>query len=102
LYLSKLTLIWLFHNLSFIIPTGAASTPQLVFSHWQVLDVDPFFRATTEDELEEYGETGYEDSYGSHNVARKYITSVRKRKGLATNEKIVVSAEKQRTLARKK
>ena len=43
--------------------SGAASTPQLVFSHWEVLEEDPYFRATTEDELEEYGEAGYEASY---------------------------------------
>ncbi|CAK9098407.1 Elongation factor-like GTPase 1 (Elongation factor Tu GTP-binding domain-containing protein 1) (Elongation factor-like 1) (Protein FAM42A), partial [Durusdinium trenchii] len=36
--------------------SGAASTPQLVFSHWQVIPENPFFRATTEDELEEFGE----------------------------------------------
>lgn len=39
--------------------SGHASTPQLVFSHWDVLDVNPFFRATSEEELEEFGHTGW-------------------------------------------
>ncbi|GBG30221.1 Elongation factor-like GTPase 1 [Hondaea fermentalgiana] len=82
--------------------SGAASTPQLLFSHWQVIPENPFFRATTEDELEEFGERGYEESYQAHNRAYKYMQEIRKRKGLSTSEKVVVAAEKQRTLARKK
>ena len=81
--------------------SGAASTPQLVFSHFQVLDVNPFFRATTEEELEEHGETA-DDSYMAKNIARRYMDSVRRRKGLAVKEKIVVHAEKQRTLTKMK
>lgn len=82
--------------------SGAASTPQLLFSHWQIIPDNPFFRATTEDELEEFGERGYEESYQAHNRAYKYIQEIRKRKGLSTSEKVVVAAEKQRTLAKKK
>jgi len=82
--------------------SGAASTPQLLFSHWQVIPDNPFFRATTEDELEEFGEQGYEESYQAHNRAFKFVREIRKRKGLTTSEKVVVAAEKQRTLARKK
>jgi ribosome assembly protein 1 len=36
--------------------SGAASLPQLLFSHWQLVEENPFFRATTEDQLEEFGE----------------------------------------------
>jgi len=82
--------------------SGAASTPNLVFSHWQVIPENPFFRATTEEELEEFGERGYEESYLANNTAYKYLMQVRKRKGLSTNEKVVVAAEKQRTISRKK
>lgn len=77
--------------------SGAASNPQLVFSHWSVMDMDPFFQPQTEDEREDFGERVYE-----HNYVRKYIEAVRKRKGLARDEKIVVHAEKQRTLGRKR
>jgi ribosome assembly protein 1 len=77
--------------------SGAASNPQLTFSHWSIIEDDPFFQPQTEEEREDYGERIYE-----HNYVRKYIDAVRKRKGLARDEKIVVHAEKQRTLARKK
>lgn len=33
-----------------------ATSPQLVLSHWEVLDQDPFFKPTTEDEKEEFGD----------------------------------------------
>lgn len=73
--------------------SGAASNPQLVFSHWSVMEMDPFFQPQTEEEREDFGERVYE-----HNYVRRYIEGVRKRKGLARDEKIVVHAEKQRTL----
>ncbi|CEG35619.1 elongation factor tu gtp-binding domain-containing [Plasmopara halstedii] len=73
--------------------SGAASNPQLLFSHWSVIDVDPFFQPQTDEEREDYGERIYE-----HNFVRRYIETVRKRKGLSRDEKIVVHAEKQRTL----
>ncbi|KAG7379146.1 Elongation factor-like GTPase 1 [Phytophthora pseudosyringae] len=75
--------------------SGAASNPQLVFSHWSIIDMDPFFQPQTEEEREDYGERVYE-----HNYVRRYIEAVRKRKGLSRDEKIVVHAEKQRTLKR--
>ncbi|CAM9813988.1 unnamed protein product [Phaeothamnion confervicola] len=79
--------------------SGGGTTPQLSFSHWEVVDVDPFWRPLTEEEREDEGE-------GSHlnatNVARRHIDAVRRRKGLATADKIVMAAEKQRTLTRNK
>ncbi|CEL94296.1 unnamed protein product [Vitrella brassicaformis CCMP3155] len=70
----------------------------LQFSHWEVLDEDPFPEASmTEEELEEFGEQG-----PPPNTARRIVTTIRKRKGLATGEKVVVAAEKQRTLTRNK
>ncbi|CAM9477100.1 unnamed protein product, partial [Heterosigma akashiwo] len=78
--------------------SGAATAPQLAFSHWEVvIDLDPFWRPTTEEEREDLGEEVRES-----NFARRYIDAVRARKGLATDKRIVVAAEKQRTLARKK
>jgi ribosome assembly protein 1 len=75
--------------------SGAASNPQLIFSHWSIIDMDPFFQPQTEEEREDYGERVYE-----HNYVRRYIEAVRKRKGLSRDEKVVVHAEKQRTLKR--
>jgi hypothetical protein len=61
-----------------------------------LLQVDPFFVPTTEEELEEFGtETG-----GPANLARRLIDAVRRRKGLPVEEKVVAKATKQRTLKR--
>ena len=76
--------------------SGAVNQPQLQFSHWQILDEDPFSKPTTEDEIEEWG-----DSFGTRNRAKQIIDSIRKRKGMQTDEKIVENAEKQRTMKSK-
>ncbi|KAF8817860.1 elongation factor Tu GTP binding domain-containing protein, partial [Cardiosporidium cionae] len=68
----------------------------LQFSHWELLDEDPFPEASmTEMEMEEEG--GH-----PMNTARKIINDIRKRKGLITEEKVIIAAEKQRTLGRNK
>lgn len=74
--------------------SGAAS-PQLVFHGYEMLDEDPFWVPTTEEELEDLGEKADRE-----NVARRYMDSVRKRKGLFVEKKVVEHAEKQRTLKR--
>lgn len=61
--------------------------------------VDPFFAPTTEEEREEFGEEG--QGVGTANLARTLIDQVRRRKGLAVDKKVVESATKQRTRARK-
>ena len=76
--------------------SGAVNQPQLQFSHWQVLNEDPFSKPVTVDEIEEWG-----DSFGTRNRAKQIIDSIRKRKGMQTDEKIVENAEKQRTLKSK-
>ena len=85
--------------------SGEVTAPELVFSHWEVLDEDPFWIPTTEEEKEDFGQnlqTG-DLSTGVDNNALKYIRMVRKRKGLLVDSsKIVVAAEKQRTLSRKR
>lgn len=73
--------------------TSGLAVPYLMFSHWEALNFDPFWVPTTEEELLHYGVTA-----DSENIARKYINSVRKRKGLPVDEKVVDSAEKQRTI----
>jgi ribosome assembly protein 1 len=60
-----------------------------------MLDIDPYWVPTTEEELEDLGEKADRE-----NVARRYMDQVRKRKGLFVEKKVVESAEKQRTLKR--
>ncbi|PRP80862.1 Elongation factor Tu GTP binding domain containing protein [Planoprotostelium fungivorum] len=78
--------------------SGAAST-QLLFYGFEMLDQDPFFVATTEEELEDIG-----DNLGGEapNIAKLYINNIRRRKGLSVEEKLVEKADKQRTISRNK
>lgn len=78
--------------------SGNASA-SLMLSHWDRLSMDPFFKPLTEEEREEFGEEG--QGVGAPNLAKKLIDVVRRRKGLAVEEKVVESATKQRTRARK-
>lgn len=73
---------------------GAAS-PQLIFCGYEILDQDPFWTPFTEDELEDLG-----DVADKENVAKKYMDSIRKRKGLFVQKRLVVGANKQKTLKR--
>lgn len=75
--------------------TSGAASPQLVFHGFQLLDQDPFWVPTTEEELEDLGEKADRE-----NVARRYMDAVRKRKGMAVEKKIIVGADKQRTMKR--
>ena len=59
--------------------------------------MDPFWVPSTEEEYLHFGEKADTDNRG-----RKYMNYVRRRKGLAVEEKIVEHAEKQRTLTRNK
>ena len=54
---------------------------------------------TTEEEREEFGEDG--QGMIGRNLARVLIDQVRSRKGLLVDKKVVESATKQRTRARK-
>jgi ribosome assembly protein 1 len=60
-----------------------------------MLDEDPFWVPTTEEELEEMGDKAERD-----NIAKGYVEVVRERKGMFVKRKIVETAEKQRTLKR--
>ena len=77
--------------------TSGLAMPQLVFSHWETVEIDPFWIPQTEEELLHFG-----DKADSDNHARKYMNEVRKKKGLVIDEKIVEFAEKQRTMTRNK
>uniref|UniRef100_A0A336K5Y5 Ribosome assembly protein 1 n=1 Tax=Culicoides sonorensis TaxID=179676 RepID=A0A336K5Y5_CULSO len=77
--------------------TSGLAMPQLVFSHWQVLEMDPYWVPSTKDEIEQYG-----DKADSVNVAWLYMNLVRERKGLQVEKKVVTHAEKQRTLSKNK
>lgn len=67
-------------------------------SEWlQVIDIDPFWVPTTDEEYTHYGEKA-----DSENVARKHMNDIRRRKGLRTTEKLVEFGEKQRTLKKNK
>eukprot|EP00971_Amphidinium_carterae_P280134 5560829-Amphidinium_carterae.1 len=71
---------------------------QCAFSHWELSEEDPFQEATlTAEELEELG-----DAPVPPNTVRKLIDAIRKRKGLPTDEKVVLNATKQRTVTRMK
>jgi ribosome assembly protein 1 len=60
---------------------------------YELLDQDPFWVPTTEEELEDLGEKA-----DRANVAKAYMDAVRRRKGLFVEQKLVEHAEKQRTL----
>lgn len=76
--------------------TSGAASPQLIFQGYEILDEDPFWVPFTEDDLEDLGELADKE-----NVAKRYMDSVRKRKGLmVSGRKLVKDAEKQKTLKR--
>lgn len=73
--------------------TSGAAQPQLIFAGYEIFDMDPFWVPTTEEELEELGETADRE-----NVARRYVDNVRARKGLYVEKKLVDGANRQRNL----
>lgn len=76
--------------------SGQVTAPELVFSHWEIWDCDPFWVPTSEDELEDYG-----DDMTPENAALDCIRQVRQGKGLVLDSsRTVNNAEKQRTLKR--
>jgi len=79
--------------------SSGAAAASLMLSHWERLQIDPFFVPKTEEQREEFGEEG--QGVGAPNLARRLVDSVRRRKGLAVEEKVVESATRQRTRARK-
>ena len=78
--------------------TSGAASVQLVLGDWQLLDVDPFFVARSEEELEDIG---HNVNAMGNNLARELVDETRRRKGLQVEEKLVI-ADKQRTHSKKK
>ncbi|KAI3389696.1 hypothetical protein SNEBB_002647 [Seison nebaliae] len=76
---------------------GLVTTPQLIFSHWECVPMDPFWEPSTEEEYNRWG-----DKADFQNIATQYMNQIRRRKGLRVWEKLVDSAEKQRTLGKNK
>ncbi|KAG5346252.1 EFL1 GTPase, partial [Acromyrmex charruanus] len=77
--------------------TSGLASPQLVFSHWEVIEQDPYWVPSTEEEYLHFGEKADSD-----NRAKCYMDAVRRRKGLPVDSQLVMHAEKQRTLSKNK
>lgn len=78
---------------------GKVTAVELEFTHWSLVNEDPFWVQTTQEEIEHYGTV---DLTGSEfNQAKKYLDLIRERKGLKVfGKKVVSNAEKQRTMKR--
>ena len=83
--------------------SGEVTAPELVFSHWDRFEQDPFWVPTSLEEREDFGENlqNGDVSTGMDNTALNYIRKVRGRKGLVVDSiRTVEAAEKQRTMKR--
>jgi ribosome assembly protein 1 len=83
--------------------SGEVTAPELVFSHWERFEQDPFWVPTSLEEREDFGENlqNGDVSTGVDNTAVNYIRKVRARKGLVVDSsRTVMAAEKQRTMKR--
>jgi len=69
-------------------------------SDWDLVVQNPFWKPETQEELEDLAKDDLTKI--NNNLARKLILSIRRKKGLKVDEKIVDKADKQRTLHRKK
>lgn len=67
--------------------SSGASNAQLMLSHWEHLDIDPFYAPTTEEEREEFGEGG---DVGP-NIARQMVDATRRRKGLKVRRRAALT-----------
>ncbi|EFA00062.1 elongation factor-like GTPase 1 [Tribolium castaneum] len=76
--------------------TSGQAIPTLKFSHFEIIDGDPFYEPVEDDEEEE------DVNVESAIRATKLRKAIRKRKGLHVEEQVVVHGEKQRTLNKKK
>ncbi|XP_032671587.1 elongation factor-like GTPase 1 [Odontomachus brunneus] len=77
--------------------TSGLASPQLVFSHWEIIEQDPYWVPSTEEEYLHFGEKA-----DCANRAKSYMDAVRRRKGLPVDSQLVTHAEKQRTLSKNK
>jgi ribosome assembly protein 1 len=75
--------------------TSGLASPHIEFSHFETLDIDPYWVPRTEEEKLLFG-----DKADFDNQAKKYMNEIRKRKGMFVQEKLVEHGEKQRTLGK--
>ncbi|XP_022908018.1 elongation factor-like GTPase 1 [Onthophagus taurus] len=75
--------------------TSGQANPTLVFSHYEIIDGDPYFEG-------EEDEDGDGEAFTDALRANKLMKEARRRKGLIIDEQVVIHAEKQRTLNKKK
>jgi ribosome assembly protein 1 len=73
--------------------TSGLASPHIEFSHFETIEMDPYWEPKTEEELLLFG-----DKADFENQAKKYMNEIRKRKGLFVREKLIEYAEKQRNL----
>ena len=57
----------------------------MTFSHWDMIEDDPFYIPISQDDLEDFGESTFPP-----NVPKRIIDSTRKRKGLPLESKIIL------------
>lgn len=81
--------------------SGEAPNPQMEWGGYEVIiDEDPWWEPRTEEELEEWGQGGGVEREGIATV-KGWVEEIRLRKGLfVQGRKLVVGAEKQKTLKR--
>ena len=72
------------YNLEIRKRSSGGATPQLVFVGFHVLEEDPLWKPTTNEELENYG-----DIADKENIAKRYVDMVRKRKGIIKDREMV-------------
>lgn len=86
--------------------SGNVTAPEMIFSHYEILDEDPFWIPSSLEEREDFGEIISSGDTSTGVVKHRgltYLRKMRRRKGLVIDEeKILKDGEKQRTLARKK
>ena len=80
--------------------SGEGTAPLLLFSHWEVIEEDAFWRPTTEEEQEDHGDLSVFNVAGFSNKARGLVDKIRIGKRMLVESLVVASAEKQRTLKR--
>lgn len=78
--------------------TSGQALPNLKFSHYEIINGDPFYEPASDDEEEEDDDVYVESAIR----ASKLRKDMRRRKGLYVEDQVVVHGEKQRTLNKKK